>query len=298
MFRILIATAVALLIGTNSGWADDKSTYRIGVPKSFFRDVPPELAALAGQPFQELFKEQTGLEGEIVQDADALSVARKVDSGEQQLAVLFGHEFAWAKEKYPDLQPIVVAINRPKDIKAMILVRYDCKASSLKDMPEAKVATTKVIKDYACLYLDKVCTDEMGGKAFKSESAATVHDCIHKVIDGSADLTVADAASWAYFEKLYPGPSKNVRVLSQSAEFPAAVMVCKKGAIEEAALKKIRDGFMAGHENAKAKRVLTAIHIEKFDAVPSDYDDRLKECLKAYPKPLDEKLAVRSSAGK
>jgi len=298
MLRSLFVAAIAILAGSTQIRAGDKDTYQIGVPKSFFRDIPADLLPLAGQPFEELFKEQTGLKGAIAQESDAMSVAKKIDSGELQLGVLFGHEFACVREKFPNLQPIFCAVDRPKKIQALILVRHDCKAASLKDMPEPKLALAKALKDHARLYLDKQRIDDMGSGDFKTEKVETVHDAIYKVIDGSADLTVADSASWAYFEKVYPGQSKNLRILSQSAEFPPAVLVCKKGAIDETSLKKIRDGFLSAHENSKARPVLTAIRIEKFDAVPENYDEQLKQCLKAYPKPIDEKLTERSSAGK
>lgn len=288
MFRFVHSVTLIVTACVAQTWAGDKDNYQIGVPKSFFRDVPADLLPLAGQPFEELFKEQTGLNGKIAQEADAMSVAKKIDAGELQLGVLYGHEFAVVREKFPNLQPIVCAVDRPKKIQALIIVRHDSKAASLKDMKEPKLALATALKDHAKLYLDKQRTDEMVSGVFKTEKVATVHDAIHKVKDGSADLTVTDSASWAYFEKLYPGLSKNLRVLSQSDEFPPSVVVCKKGAIDEAAIKKIRDGFLAAHENSKVRSVLTVIHVEKFDAVPDDYDDRLKACLKAYPKPLEK----------
>src|SRR5262245_32518841 len=198
MFRFVLSVTLIVIASVAQTRAGDKDKYLIGVPKSFFRDVPAELLPLAGQPFEELFSERTGLKGTLAQESDAMTVARKIDAGELQLGVLFGHEFGCVREKFPNLEPIVCAVDRPQKVQAMIIVRHDCKAANLKEMSEPKLALATKLKDHARLYLDKLRTDEMFAGDFKTEIVATVHDAIHKVIDGSADFTVAESASWAY----------------------------------------------------------------------------------------------------
>jgi ABC-type phosphate/phosphonate transport system substrate-binding protein len=287
LIRSLITATVAVVFASFAG-AADKDTYRIGAPRSAFRDVPPALVEFAGMPFQDLMKEITGLKGEIVQDTDALTVAKKIDEGKLHMGVLQGHEYAWAKEKYPDLQPLFCSIYRPKEIQAVILVRRDRKATELGDMKGCKLVLSGTLKDHARLYLEKRRAD-CDGSFCSTEKASTVHEGIQKVIASEADMTVADIADWNHFQKLYPGPSKNVKVLAQSEVFPQTVLVYKKGTLDEATLTKLRDGFLSAHENKKAARLMTTIRIERFDAVPADYDATVAACLKTYPKPLAEK---------
>jgi ABC-type phosphate/phosphonate transport system substrate-binding protein len=286
MSRFLFSAAVAIALMPALGRADDKNVYRIGIPKSQFRDVPQALRAFAGQPFQDLMKEQTGIDGEMVQEPDAMTVARQIDEGKLHMGVLQGHEYAWAREKYPSLQPLIRSVYRPKEIQAVLLVRQDCTAANLGELKSRKLALATTLKDYARLFLDKRRAAEMDGSTFSTVKTDTVHEAIQKVMDGEADLTVADHASWSYFQKLYPGPSKNVKELARSEEFPPTVLVYKKGSLDDAVLKKIHDGFLTAHKNSKAARLMTLIRIERFDDIPENYDEMVKASLKAYPKPL------------
>lgn len=270
--------------------ADAGEKVKIGIPRSVFRDVPPVLLTFANQPFQDLMKAQTGLDGEIVNDADAMNIARDVNSGKLQLGVLLGHEYAWAKQKYPDLEPIVCSVPRPKEVQGFILVRHDSKATNLGDFKGAKLVMASGLKDHARMFFEKRKTEELGAETFCSLSKTTsVHDAIHKVIDGDADLTAADQASWNYFLKLYPGPAQNIKVLAKSEVFPPNVVVCKKGALPEDVVKKFRDGMLKAHQNPKGVKLLGTVKVDRFDTLPENYADHVKEILKAYPLPPQDR---------
>jgi ABC-type phosphate/phosphonate transport system substrate-binding protein len=288
--RFLLAAIAAGLLVPAAGRAEDKDVYRIGIPRSAFGDLPPALVAFASQPFKDLMKSQTGLNGEVVTDPDALNIAQSLDAGKLQLGVFLGHEFAWAREKYPDLVPLVCSVPRPREVQAFLLVRWDCKAAHLGNLRGAKLALATGTRDHARLFLERRKVAEMGGGSFASTAkAATVHDAIHDVIDGEADVTVADQASWSYFQKLYPGASQNLRVLSRSEVFPPTVIAYKKGALAADAIKRLREGLLTAHKTSKGSKLMDAIKVERFDDVPASYDDALMACLKAYPGPIAEK---------
>lgn len=288
--RFTVTVIVAFGLTPALSRAGDKMVYQIGMPRSAFRDVPAYLLAFAGTPFQELMKDQSGYDGEILMDMDAVGAAKALDEGKLHLAVFQGHEYAWARTKYPTLLPLVCVVERPKEVQALLLVHHDNKATRLSELRERRLAIATMLKDHARLFLEKQRMDEMGGEKFKStEAVTTVHDAIHKVIGRDADLTVSDFASWSYFKKLYPGLSENVKVLARSESFPRMVIAYKKDAIDPAILKKFREGFLTAHETKKGARIMTAIRIERFETVPDEYDAALKACLKAYPTPLPEK---------
>ena len=185
--------------------ADGGEPVKIGIARSIFRDVPPALLKFANQPFLDLMKSQTGLDGEVFCDAEAMNLARDVDNGKLQLGVLSGHEYAWAKQKYPDLEPLVCSVPKPREVQAFILIRHDNKAASLGDMKGAKLVLAAGLKDHAKLFFEKRKSEELGSETFCSlAKTSTVHDAIHKVIDGDADITAVDQASWSYFQKLSP----------------------------------------------------------------------------------------------
>jgi ABC-type phosphate/phosphonate transport system substrate-binding protein len=288
--RLFLPAILVLVLLPAAGRAGDRDVYRIGIPKSAFRDVPTSLLSFAGMPFKDLMKSQTGLDGEVVMEANAMNIAAMLEANKLQFGVFLGHEFAWAREKHPTLEPIVCTVPRPKEVRAFLLVRWDNKAESLGDLKGSKLALATTSRDHAKLFLDKRSGAEMAGGTFSStEKAPTVHDAIQQVIDGEADVTVADQAAWNYFQKLYPGASENLRVLSKSEVFPPSVIAFKKGSLDDAVVKKVRDGLLTAHEASKAAKLLNLIKVERFDLVPGTYDESLKACLKAYPlPPLDK----------
>jgi ABC-type phosphate/phosphonate transport system substrate-binding protein len=281
--RLAIVVALTFLAPSLAS-AGDSPTIKVGLPKSAFRDVPPALLSYAGEPFKALMKGQTGFDGDVVVEANSSTIARQIDEGKLQLGVFLGHEFAWAKEKYPSLEPLVVSVPRPREVRALLLVRWDCKATSLSDLKGTKLALAKNLRDHAQLFLERKKADDMSDGGFCStEKADTVHDAIHKVIEGDADVTVTDGAAWNYFQKLYPGASQNLKVLAKSEVFPPAVVAFKKGALGEATISTIRTGLLTAHEASKGDKLMSLIKIERFDEVPTGYDDMLKGCRKAYP---------------
>jgi ABC-type phosphate/phosphonate transport system substrate-binding protein len=287
--RILGAAALVVAF-VPAAQAGEKDVYRIGIPKSAFRDLPPGLIGFAGQPFKDLMKAQTGLNGEAAIEVDAMRIAGDIDAGKLQMGVFFGYEFAWARQKYKDLEPIVCSVPRPKNVQAYLLVRGDSKAKSLAEFKGARLVLATTSRDHARLFLAKRQASEMGGSTFgATEKVDTVHDAIHKVLEGEADVTVADSASWSYYQKIYPGRSQSIRVLAESEIFPPTVLAFKKGTLDESTLSAIRDGLMSAQENPKAVRIMNLIRVERFDAVPANYDEAIKACLKAYPTPLADK---------
>jgi ABC-type phosphate/phosphonate transport system substrate-binding protein len=290
VIRVMFAAAAAAALATSVAPAADPVVYRIGIPKTAFRNVPTELQGAATLPFKDLMKAQSGLDSEIIRPADAVAVARALDEGKLAIGMLRGHEFGWAKDKCPDLVPLVCAIEKPKEIRAYLLVRHDRKADGLGDLKGGKLAMTDTLKDHARMFLAKRKADEMRGGGFaETVKTATVHDAIHKVIDGGADVTASDQAAWIHFQKLYPGASGNVRVLSESDEFPPTVLVIKKGGMDDATVRTIREGFLAAHKSAKSSRLLTFMRVDRFVEIPTGYEEAAAECKKEYPAPpVDE----------
>jgi ABC-type phosphate/phosphonate transport system substrate-binding protein len=290
MKQAIRAATVLVGLAVVSGHAGDKEVCRVGIAKSAFRDVPKDLLWFAGQPLEDLVKAHTGLDVRVTLDSEWPAVVRDLNNGNLQLAVLQGHEYAWAKEKCPDLQPLVCSVYRPKEVLAYLLVRHDCKAASLAELKGRQLVLAATLKDHARLFLEKRQAEEMSGTGFRAVAKVdTVHEAIQKVIDGEADLTVVDHAAWNYFQQLYPGPSQNLKVLGKSEQFPPTVLVYKKGGVDEGALNKVRAGLLNAHETTRGARLMGLIRIEKFDVIPDSYEETVRTCLKAYPTPPTEK---------
>ena len=117
---LLFVLGLAVLVVPAHGRAEENlvsSAVRVGIMRTVFRDACRLSIAAQLQPIKALMDAQTGLDSQlsVVNDSDELGAALmygKVDFG-----VFYGHEFAWARQKYPELKPLVVTVS-PSALKA------------------------------------------------------------------------------------------------------------------------------------------------------------------------------------
>src|SRR4051812_25784793 len=89
----------------------DMPVVKIAVVNTLTRGLPPGIVSVVMQPLKAYMESETGMAGEIVLGGDALELGKKLDEDQAQIGVFHGHEFAWAKKKYPKLEPIVVCLS-------------------------------------------------------------------------------------------------------------------------------------------------------------------------------------------
>jgi len=68
--------------------------------------------------------------------------------------------------------------------------------------------------------------------------------------------------------------------------FPAAVVAYRPGILDEATLKRFREGMMNANRTILGRQMLTLWKLTAFEEVPQDYEKVLSEILKTYPAPL------------
>src|SRR5947207_1679069 len=100
---------------------NDQQPIKIGMVGSLFRDMPEPLVAAMMRPFGALMQSQTGVAGELVQGGEACHLGKLLAEGKVQLAVMHGVEFAWAKQQYPRLTPMMIAVNQQRNLHACVV---------------------------------------------------------------------------------------------------------------------------------------------------------------------------------
>src|SRR5690349_6217368 len=93
----------------------------IGVVPSLFADLTPGQQKFIRGEFPVLVKEFTGLSGKMVEGKSIDEVVDKVTKGTDQFAVFQGVELAWAREKHPELKPLLTAIYRNPRNQAVLV---------------------------------------------------------------------------------------------------------------------------------------------------------------------------------
>ena len=259
----------------------------IGMPASLFQGVPAFLVNQLSTPFKQFMKTQTGIAGDVQQLPDAMTAADHLNSGKIHLAVFQGHEFAWAKSKYEDLIPLAVVVPNQPPTQAFLVVRWDCDANNLGGLADKILTLPPGTKDHSKLFLAQQRTEYLAKTAFSAQlTADSVKDALYDVIDKKAQVTCVDALGLEHFRTTYPGQYKNLKILSQSAVFPQACVAVKKGQMDEASIRKFQVALLRASELSDGQKMMTLWKLQKFENVPANYDQQLKDCFKSYPTPI------------
>lgn len=270
----------------------ERTSVDIGMPDTLFQGVPEILKRLGGEPFKKMMKKNTGIDGVIHFPPDAMTLAAKLDSGEIQIGVMQGHEYAWAKSKYPCLMPIAIAVPM-HPVQSFCVVRWNCPAVNIGQLKDGKLSVPPVHRDFSCLYLDKIKNEHMKGAEFSGQlNALTGCETIDQVIDGKSDCAIVDCSLLKTYELLYPGPFKATKVLCQSEVFPNACIVVKKNVLVQQTITKFTEALIKAENDPSGKPMLVAWKVKRFTTVPDDYEQQIKQIEKAYPLPPVVKASI------
>jgi ABC-type phosphate/phosphonate transport system substrate-binding protein len=268
------------------------STVHIGLTGSLFRDTPEVLMHAMTRPFKSLMESQTGLSGELLPGIKPDELSQRLKDDKLQLAVFQGFEFAWARQKYPALKPLMIAINQQKWLSAQVVVRDDNGTGKLDDLKGKTIAVPCRSRAHCHLFLDRRC--EALGKPPKDYFAKvltplTGEEAVDAVVNGRADAALADGCFLDWYEKHKPARFARVKAVVKSEVFPATVVAYYANSMDDATLRRFREGMLSAKDNPRGVELMTLCQMTSFEPVPDDYDKVCKEIVKAYPPPAAKK---------
>jgi ABC-type phosphate/phosphonate transport system substrate-binding protein len=261
---------------------------RIGLVNTLFRDTPESLIHLMTRPLKSLMESQTGMSGTLDRGGECCNLGQQLQDDKFQLAVFHGVEFAWARQKHPDLKPLVIAIRDGQPMHACLVASSDSKATCLNDLKGKTVAVCRQCREHCRLFIERRC--EACGKCpqkfFTKITAPTdTEDALDDVVDGVVDAALVDGAAFERYQKVKADRFAKLKIIVKSEAFPPAVIAYKPGVLTEETLKRFSNGLITANQNPKGKQLLTMCRINCFEAVPANFETMLLDIAKAYPPP-------------
>jgi ABC-type phosphate/phosphonate transport system substrate-binding protein len=289
-----LAAAMAVLSHPRHVGAEESpsaNSIRIGLVSSLFRDTPESLIQLMTRPLKSLMESQTGMSGTLIPGGEARSLGRQLQDDKFQLAVFHGVEFAWVRQKHPELKPLVIAVRDGRPMYACLVVAHDSKVSALADLQGKSVALNRQNREHCRLFIERRC--EACGKCCqeffsKVTTPADAEDALDDVVDGVVDAALVDGAAFDRYKRVKADRFANLKLAVRSEPFPNAVVAYKPGVLSDETLQRFRNGLITANQNAKGKQLLNMCRITCFEAVPRDYEQMLVNIAKAYPPPAVE----------
>src|SRR5262245_16858698 len=239
----------SLLYGTPPGAAEESAgtgPYRVGVVSTLFRGVPEPMIPALLRPIRGVIESQTGLEGALCPVRDWEQLGHQIDGGKLHLGLFHGFEFAWARQKFPRLTPLVVTVGEKGLSQVCVLVRHDSDAKTLDDLKGASLAVPRRTREHCHLFLDRHCSGcgSTAATFFQRTSRPfTVEDAMLALVQGRVNAVLTDGASVEAYRQSRPAGFAKLKVLTRSETFPPAVFVYRPGFVDEVALRRFRQGL-------------------------------------------------------
>ncbi len=288
VFGILIGLAAALAVPSRNVQAGGAAV-RVGLPRTFFNDVPPILVQIATEPFSAIIRDTTGVGGELVVVNDAFTVGQQLADHTLQLAVLHSFEFGWVQQKHPQLRPLMVAVNSQGSVSAYVLVRKDSELTLFAELKGKEFSLPKRTREHTRLYLEHQCHDDgsCGSRDFFGHvvGSANVETALDDLCQGKVQAAVVDAIGLEFYKDLKPGCFARLRVLAESGAFPPPVVVYYAGGVGDDVITRIQDGLRNAHKTEMGREMMKMWKLTSFEPVPENYAQAVAACLKTYPGP-------------
>jgi ABC-type phosphate/phosphonate transport system substrate-binding protein len=292
---ILLAVCCVLGQSQHSFPAEESAPARavkIGVVNTMFRDTPPSLISLLSRPLKVLMHAQTGVDGDLELAGDPISLAKKLKAHKVQLGVFHGFEFAWARQQCPELKPLVISVAQHRLMHAHLVVRKDSPVRTCGDLKGKVVSLPSISRAHLHLFLERRCPAwGSDPKKFFAEvrRPSDPEDALDDVVDGVIAAAIVEREALDRFQQNKPARLNKLRVLQQSETFPASVIAYYPGGLDEATLKRMREGLISADKSPQSKDLLKMCRITNFEDIPADYEQLLAEIIKAYPPPTRAK---------
>lgn len=266
--------------------AEDDHSVRIGLVSSLFRDTSEPLMQVIMRPFKSLLETQTGMRGRLVSGGDAHHLGQRLKEGDVHLGIFHGVEFAWAKAKFPQLKPLLIAVNQQPYLRAHLVVRDGSNIQSVEDLKGRMVGLPNLSREHCWLFLERRCVpaeqtpDKYFSRVSRPRDAAYAID---DVIDGTLHAAVIDDADLNAYRKKYPEQSARVKEVLSSETFPCAVIAYSPGILPDNLLEQFRSGMMAAKDSKQGRQMMNMCRVTSFEDVPEYFNRMLDEIAKAYP---------------
>jgi ABC-type phosphate/phosphonate transport system substrate-binding protein len=272
--------------------AKDRATdgaLRIGIVRSLFHGRSDRLVEALMDPFRTLLETQTGMSGKLIAAEDSRRLGQWLAEDQVELGIFHGIEFAWARQRHPDLRPLTIAVSHDAHLRACLLVRADEPARKWIDLKGQRLAVPQHSREHCQLFLKRRCKENGGQlpRQFFSQvaSADNAEEALDDVVDGAFEAAIVDKIALQCYRRRKPARAARLRVIDESEIFPASVIAYHSGALDGATLKHFHEGLVNARNTALGQQLLTLWKLTGFEAIPTDYEQTVRNILKVYPPP-------------
>jgi len=259
---------------------------RIGTGADLVTDSSAEKEEAGRDTLGKFIHKETGLSNEITTEPNYRQLAEKLNAGQLHVGVFLGHQFAWARERYPRLQALAVAVNGYPSRYLHVVSRSDSKAANFAGLAGQALALPRISQGYSELFIDR--QSALQGKEAADFFERITHPenfeiALDDVVDGVVQTAVVDRVALDAYKRRKPGRFSQLKEVARSAALPSSVIAVREAGLDADTMARFRDGLVNARKKTEGQRLLTLFRLTSFELPPKDFERLLAETRKAYP---------------
>jgi len=280
------SSALALLLASAAVAYSQESRPKallIGAASGIGGDGTKGEAAL--KSLKKFIKEETGLDNEIVRKKDWRELADELVKKKLHIAAFQGDEYAWAKARSPELEPLALGINVDRYPVAYLVAKKGAAVTKAADLKGKAVEMASAAPSFLLSFLRK----ETGGEPKEFFSALkkvdNVEDALDDVVDGAVPAAVVERAALDAFRRRKPGRFKQIEPVAKSQPFPPVVLAYSPEGLGKSLRTSFTVGLLGSSKTERGRTMLTLFRLTRFELAPADFGKVVAATEKAYPPP-------------
>jgi len=294
MFRVVtLVTLVFLMLGALAAMEtpdpkqpSEHQLLRIGTCDSLALAAGNVDEQAATDTLRSFIKDETGFNNEILKQDGWKDMVDKMRKGQLDLGVFQGYEFAWAKEKYPELNPLAIAMNVYRNRYAYVVARKDSSLSDFSSLKGQAMAIPQSVEGQLSLFVDHLA--KQAGKSADAYFSRVTHpksieDTLDDVVDGVVQAAVVDRVGVEAYKRLKPGRFQQLKEVVHSGPFPSPVVACYDRKLDTRAVDKVVNGLLNSNQTDRGQRLLEMFKLTRFERPPAGFDQLLQATRREYP---------------
>jgi phosphonate transport system substrate-binding protein len=247
--------------------------------------VSPKETFVHYQELLEYLGEKLNRELELVQRKTYGEINELLGKGEIDLAFLCSGPYAMEKDKYGFELLATPEINGSHFYQAYLIVNEKSPFKSLEDLRGKTFAFTDPDSNTGRLvpthWLQEL--GELPESFFKQSIFTYSHDnSIMAVAKGMVDGASVDGLIWDFYSHRNPAITNSTRVIRKSSPYGIPPLVASKMLLTEAR-EPIRHVFFSMHQDAKGRRILDQLMINRFVDPRDEWYDSIREMSRESP---------------
>jgi ABC-type phosphate/phosphonate transport system substrate-binding protein len=293
-FRGLVFAALALAVPwlvpgpAAEGMQKKPKVLLIGASGTLTSEKNDQKEESALKTLKEFIKEETGMKNDILLQKDWLELTDKVVKGQLHLGVYQGYEYAWAREKHPQLKPLALAVNVYQYPTGYVVVKKDNKAKDFAGLQGQSLSLPTTGPRFLRLFLEREA--QRAGKKLeeffsKVDTPENIEDALDDVVDGKVQAVAADRAALEGYKRRKPGRFAKLREAAKSPQFPPPLVAYYEGVLDKSTLGTFRKGLLDAKRKERGRAMLTLFRLTEFTPVPKDFEKVLTATRKNFPPP-------------